>query len=76
MKIWLVWIMAEDGYTWLEAAMDDDSTAESGGAWEKEVNRCKSIVSENKGYLMRIQAVNVPGVIEMFDIPEVTATEA
>ena len=72
-KTWQVWIQAEDGYTWLETAWDDDTTVENHDGWLKAVDNAKTIVAENRGYSMRILEVNVPGVLEAFEIPEVTA---
>lgn len=74
MKVWMIWVQGDDA-TWLENAMDDDSTAETGGVWEELVKRVEQMCVDN-GYVMRIQAVNVPGVYEMFEIPTVDAEAA
>lgn len=75
-KLWTIWVQEETGYTWCEAAWDDDSTAENDEGWHAEVDRIKKMVADNAGYSMRIVAVNVPGVHEAFDIPEVDAQPA
>lgn len=72
MKVWLIWVRGDD-HTWLEAAWDDDSTAENHTGWTEEVARVRRL-AHTEGYEMRVQAVNVPGVFDLFDIPEVTAT--
>lgn len=74
MKVWMVWLKSDD-VTWLEAAMDDDTTAESGGQWESEVDRCRKLAFDNN-YELRVQAVEVPGVYDLFEIPTVRAAEA
>lgn len=73
MKLWLIFLQT-DGVTWLEAAMDNDSTAE-GSRWEEEVTRCRELAAED-GYEMRIVSTDVAGVFEQFDTPELKATEA
>lgn len=70
--VWLIWVEG-DGATWLEAAWDDDSTAENDSGWQAEVDRVRKLAYENK-YEMRIQRVTVPGVFQMFEIPGVTAS--
>lgn len=73
MKTWCIWIRdGHDDYTWLEAAWTDDMTAENHEGWLADVNRAKDVARECKGE-MRIQAVSIPGVHELFDIPEVKA---
>lgn len=79
MKTWLIWVQDNDGYgtyTWLEAAWTDDQTAENHEGWLEEVERVKQMCAKEKSYSYRIQAVNIPGVHELFDIPEVTAVVA
>ena len=75
-KTWCIWLQDERGeYTWLEAAWTDDQTAENHDGWLAEVKRCRDMAAE-EDYQMRIQAVNVPGVSDLFNIPEVTAEVA
>lgn len=71
MKLWLIWVQA-DGDTWLEDAWTDDQTAENNDAWREAVEKARANARQNDGE-MRIQAVRVPGVFELFEIPEVTA---
>lgn len=71
MKVWMIWLQGDDT-TWLEGAMDDDTTAESGGVWEEMVDNAAKLAHDNK-YVMRIQAVEVPGVFDLFEIPTVQA---
>jgi hypothetical protein len=71
MKVWLIWVQGDDA-TWLEGAWDDESTAENNDGWQEEVKRVRKLALDNN-YEMRIQLANVPGVYEMFEIPEVTA---
>lgn len=72
MKVWLIWIQGDDT-TWLEAAWDDNSTAENHSGWQEEVKRVRKLAYEND-YEMRIQEVTVPGVYELFEIPTAVAT--
>lgn len=72
MKVWLIW-MQIDETTWLEAAWDDDATADNRSGWEVEVDRCRKMAVDGKGE-MRIQAVEVPGVFDLFTLPTVKAT--
>lgn len=75
MKVWMIWMRDTlDRYTWLETAWTDDMTAENHPGWEDAVAMARKMVHENPGYEMRIQAVNVPGIMELFEIPEVDAT--
>jgi hypothetical protein len=76
MKVWCIWMQEEQAeYIWLEAAWCDEQTAENHDGWTEEVNRCRKLAFENK-YEMRIQAVEVPGVYDLFDIPSVKAKVA
>ena len=68
MKVWLIFLQADD-HTWLEAAWDDDATAENHSGWKDEVDRCKKIAHENN-YEMRICSTVIAGVYELFDPPE------
>lgn len=68
-KVWLIWVQG-DNTTWLESAW-----AQSDGEYEAEINRITAMCAKN-GYTMRVQAVNIPGVHELFDIPTVTAEPA
>jgi hypothetical protein len=70
-KVWLIFVQGDDT-TWLEASMDDESTAESGGQWDAEVKRVQKLCADND-YEYRIIAANVPGVYEEFEIPVVDA---
>lgn len=74
MKVWMIWIQGDDA-TWLEAAWDDEMTAENSTGWRVEVDRCRKLAFENN-YEMRIQEVEVPGVHALFDIPTATGSEA
>ena len=72
--VWMLWVRGDD-LTWLEAAWDDDMTAENQPGWEDEVKRVRKLAHDG-GYEMRIQEVRVPGVDDLFRIPQVTAREA
>lgn len=72
MKVWLIWVQAGDDATWLEAAMDDQTTAENRQGWEEEVDRVRKLAYEND-YEMRIQPVEVPGVFDLFEFKTVVA---
>lgn len=71
MKVWMIFVQGDD-LTWLEAAWDDESTAENPPGWKAEVDRVRKLAYEN-GYDMRIIAAIVPGVFEAFEIPNVKA---
>jgi hypothetical protein len=73
MKVWLIFLQDEVGAIWLEAAWDDDSIAENRSGWEDEVDRVRQIMADNRGYSMRLMAAKIPGVFELFEIPEVNA---
>lgn len=72
MKIWMIFVQEGDNATWLEAAWDDDSTAENYEGWAKEIARCRALCAEGN-YDMRIVEVSVPGVYEAFEIPKLKA---
>lgn len=74
MKLWLIFLqeMEHEKHTWLEAAWDDETTAENEQGWREEVERCRKIAYEGK-YEMRIVAAVVPGIYEAFDIAEIKA---
>ncbi len=76
MKIWTIWLQAEDGTTWLEGAMDDESTAENNEAWVKLVDDAKKIAHDNAGYACRVLALDVAdaAVFGLFDVPTAAAT--
>ena len=67
MKVWMIWLQGDD-QTWLEAAWDDETTAENHEGWQAEVDRCRKLAYEEK-YEMRIQCVEVPRVYDLFEIP-------
>jgi hypothetical protein len=70
-RLWLIFIQSADA-TWLEAAWDDNSTAENHSGWEEEVARCRKLADDN-GYKMRIASTVVSGVFGLFDVPELPA---
>jgi hypothetical protein len=77
MKLWTLWVQEPDCLgTWIEAAWDDEMTAENRQGWEAEVDRVRKLVSENPGYEMRTIIVEFPdrAVFGAFEFPEVTAT--
>lgn len=76
MKVWVIWLQEAkyERHTWLEAAWDDEATAENSEGWQAEVDRCRKVAFEG-GYEMRIQAIEVPSVYDLFEIPEVKAKE-
>lgn len=74
MKVWMIWLQGDDT-TWLEAAWDDESTAENPTAWGEATGKAHHLAQEN-GYELRIQAVEVPGVYDLFEIPTVEAKPA
>lgn len=71
MTVWMIWVQGDEA-TWLEAAWDDNSTAENSAGWKAEVERVRKLAYEND-YEMRIQEVAVPGVYQLFNIPKVSA---
>jgi hypothetical protein len=75
MKVWLIWVQGDDA-TWLEAAWEDEMTAENRSGYDAELDRIEKMCHDNPGYAMRIQAVLVPGVLELFEIPTVEARPA
>lgn len=70
MKIWLILIQAEEGTIWVEGAWDDDMTADNHAGWKAEVDQARELVEQNPGYEMRICSVTIPGLLKVFDIPE------
>lgn len=74
MKLWLIFIQGYDT-TWLEAAWDDQSIAESNGEWEEIVKSARATAKENGGEI-RICTTEVSGVYQLFDTPELKATPA
>lgn len=74
MKLWLI-LIQENDHTWLEAAWDDDSTAENPEGWKAEVDRCKKLAEEN-GYEIRICWTQVDGVFDLFDTPKLVSDGA
>lgn len=74
MNVWLIWVQEGDSATWLEAAWDDESTAENRSGYEAEMERIERMCLENPSYAMRIQCVEVPGVYELFEFPVAQAT--
>lgn len=73
MKIWLIFIQTDDT-TWLEAAWDDNSTAENYKGWEEEVARCTKLATDNK-YEMRIVSTTLDGVYDAFEVPDLSSTK-
>ena len=72
MKVWMLWVQGDDS-TWLEAAWEDEMTAENRSGYDAEVDRVRKLCFDND-YELRIQPVLVPGVYEMFEMPVVAAT--
>ena len=72
MVVWMLWIQASDGATWLEAAWNDETTAENYSGWLEAVETARDTADANHGE-MRIQRVLVPGVPDLFEIPQVAA---
>lgn len=72
MKVWMIWIQSSDGDVWLSDAWDDDTTSENESGWHEAVEKAERDAKATGGTI-RIQAVSVPGVIELFKIPEATA---
>lgn len=70
MRLWLILLQGDD-LAWLEAAWDDEATASNRPGWEAEVDRCRKMALENN-LDMRICEVTVPGLYDLFDIPELT----
>ena len=68
MKVWMLWVQGDDA-TWLEAAWDDEMTAQNPPGWSEEVLRVRKLVFDND-YEMRVLEVEVPGVYESFEIPK------
>jgi hypothetical protein len=73
MDVWLIWLQTDD-HTWLEAAWDDETTAENHSGWTETVDRCRRLAYEER-YEMRIQRVTVPGVFALFEPATAKATE-
>jgi hypothetical protein len=76
-RLWLIFVQTRDRQptTWLEAAWDDESTAENNDGWQAEVKRVEKIAQEND-YAMVVCSTDVPGVYELFDAPELQGTVA
>lgn len=74
MKLWLIFIQA-DGHTWLEAAWDDESTAENHAGWQEEVERCHGMAAK-ENYEIRVVSTHVAGVFELFDAPHLKSNPA
>jgi hypothetical protein len=72
MKIWMIFVQEGDEATWLEAAWDDEMTAENNEGWQKVVDGAKTLCAHNN-YEYRILEVEVGGVYEAFAIPKVKA---
>lgn len=77
MKLWLIFVQTRDRLpaTWLEAAWDDESTAENPDGWTKEVERVEKLAHDS-GYEMRVCETEIAGVYELFDAPRLRATDA
>jgi len=71
MRLWTIWIQAGEA-TWLEAAWDDESTAENRSGYEDAVSKAEQVARENKGE-MRVIAIDVPdrSIFGAFDPPVV-----
>lgn len=67
MKLWIILIRSDDDFTWVQAAWDDDSTAENPEGWKSEVDAARKLVSENPGYDYRIAEAFVPGLYDVFE---------
>jgi len=67
MKLWTIWVQGDDS-TWLEAAWEDEMTAENHSGWQTEVERVRVLAYENK-YEMRIVVIELDGgaVYDAFD---------
>lgn len=74
MKIWMIAIKADDGFIWIESAMDDELTSSNPKAWEADVRAARRLVEMNPSYEMRILSATIPGVYEAFDNPELKGT--
>lgn len=61
--------------TWLEGAWDDEATAGNPDGWREEVDRVRKLAFDNN-YEMRVQSVVVPGVFDLFLIPNAKAQAA
>lgn len=74
MKLWTVWVQGDDA-TWLEAAWEDEQTAENPAGWRAEVDRVNKLAFDND-YETRIIALQLDGaaVYEAFEIPTIKAT--
>lgn len=77
MKLWLIFVQGDD-HTWLEAAWDDESTAENHDGWQEEVERIHQMCADNSDlkYEMRVCETVVADVYELFDTPKLRATRA
>lgn len=75
MKLWTVWVQAQDEATWLEEAWEDEQTAENRSGWEDAVDRVRKLCSDND-YEMRMVVLEFPGsvVYGAFEYPTATAT--
>lgn len=61
MKLWTIWVQGDDT-TWLEAAWEDQMTAENYSGWEAEVERVRSLAFEHN-YESRIVIVEFDGAV-------------
>jgi hypothetical protein len=75
MKLWTIWLMADDGYVWCEDTWTDDATAENHEGWQESVDKAQRLANDNKGYAMRVIALQVPdeGIYGAFEVPTVAA---
>lgn len=66
MKVWMIVIRADDGFTWLEDAWSDDSTTDNDVGWREAIEKARGTAKANGGE-MRVVPVTVPGLYEVFD---------
>ena len=67
----MIWVQGDD-HTWLQAAWDDEAMAGNPEGWRSVVDEARKMAFD-ANYELRIQAVEVPGVYDLFEIPTVKA---
>jgi len=74
MRLRTIWVQADDT-TWLEAAWEDEMTAENPRGWEAEIDRVRTLAHKN-GYEMRMAVVEFNGgpIYDAFDAPVIKGT--
>lgn len=70
MRIWLI-VLSGDDATWVEGAWDDESTTENPSGWREAVDKARK-TAHAANYEMRVVAVEVKGIYDLFENPVLT----